>query len=459
MNIHTVGLDVHLPADRLVDLFLLQLHTPAPLEAGGLGPLQPMVSAARGQFLEGFARWLREDYQPANPDRPFFVLIPELSVPLQHLPILEGIATAANRPVFIIAGIEFLHFEQYRALLNTMESMPSRPDWLANGHAGHLVNAAFVVVKDRQNNILRFVQTKRNPSDAEALTHFPCQQALLFQSINQGQGARLNFCVQICADFTNEAQVRELRKACEVASNGRQLDFTFVLQRNENQTAVHFKRSIAAYFEPPNEMTDTSAGCLLFVNNANATFGKSDVWGKSMLLFPFARRWRVPRSATYWLNDDGPFNHQAVVVREPGPTVYWLRYKPQYLVNPIPGAGQPCPFIDNRALALLVQGQAFPAVVDFQVIQPVIHCWFQNGCAPSPYSSESFGKRGGQTPCGPHFGLYTATLSKGERHFKATLRISVVSRAARRFSTDVKPGCAARAAAQTANRCRCSARS
>src|SRR5207253_1416008 len=204
-----------------------QLHTPPPVEAGGLRPLQPMVSTARGQFLEDFARWLREDYQPANPDRPYFVVIPELSVPLQHLPVLEGIATAANRPVFIIAGIEFLTFEQYRALLNTMESMPSRPDWLANGHAGHLVNAAFVVVKDRLNNILRFVQTKRNPSDAEALTHFPCEQALLFQSINQGQGARLNFCVQICADFTNEAQVRELRKACEVASNGRQLDFTF----------------------------------------------------------------------------------------------------------------------------------------------------------------------------------------------------------------------------------------
>lgn len=373
MHIHTVALDMQLPADRVVDLFLLQVHTPAPLEAGGLGPFQPMVSAARGQFLEGFARWLREDYQPANPDRPFFVLIPELSVPLQHLPILEGMATAANRPAFVIAGIEFLNFEQYRALLNTMDSMPSRPDWLANGHAGHLVNAAFVVVRDRQNNIHRFLQTKRNPSDAEALTHFPCDQALLFQSMNQAHGTRLNFCVQICADFTSEAQVRELRRACEVASNGRQLDFTFVIQRNEDQTAAHFKRSVAAYFEPPNAMTDTSAGCLVFVNNANATFGKSDVWGRSMLLFPFARRWRVPGSPTYWLNDQGPFNHQAVVLREPGPTVYWLRYKPQYLVDPIPGAGQPVPFIDNRALALMVEGQAFPVPVDFKVIQPVIH--------------------------------------------------------------------------------------
>jgi hypothetical protein len=256
MHIHTVGLDIQLPADRLVDIFLLQLHSP--VQADGLAPYPPEQSAARGEFLNRFAQWLRQTYQPANANRPFFVLAPELSIPLQHVPILEGM-------------------------------------------------------------------------------------------------------------------VRELRRACEEAANGRQLDFTFVLERNEDQTAAHFKRSVAAYFEPPDGMADTSAGCLVFVNNANPTFGKSTQWGKSMFLFPFTRRWRVSGSPTYWVSDEGPHNHQAVVVREPGPSIYWLRYKPQYLVNSTPGSGQPGPFVDNQALAVWINGQAFPAPVDFQAIQPVIH--------------------------------------------------------------------------------------
>lgn len=373
MPTHTVVLDVELPDERSVDLFLLQLHTPAPIEAGGLGPYPPPAAVARGECLQRFAEWLNQEYRPAHPNRPFFVILPELSVPRQHLHILEEIAAAADRPAFVIAGIEFLRFEQYRDLLESMNAMPDRAGWLANGHAGNLVNAAFVAVRDDHGQVQHFLQTKRNASDPEAHVLFRCAETLLFRSANQTNGPRINFCVQICADFVSDEHVREFRQGCEQELNGRPLDFTIVLQRNEDQTVPHFKRSISAYFGAADGMVSTDGGCLIFVNNASETFGRSDAWGKSMLLFPYRHRWRISPSPTYWLSDDGGHNHQAVVLREPGPMIYWLSYKPQYLVDRTPGSGQPGPFVGNRAVALSINEQVFPLAVAFKPIHPVSH--------------------------------------------------------------------------------------
>ena len=372
MKVHRIRLDVELPPDRLVDLFVLQLHTPDSIAPGGLGPCPPDVAAARGECLARFAQWLTSSYQPENPDRPYFVLLPELSVPLSHLDVLERIATAADRPAFALGGIEFLRFNQYRELLNSMNAMPDRPAWLADGRDDQFVNAAFIAIRDAKGRVQRYLQTKRNPSDGEFQSHFPCEETLLFQSDKQSNGDRLNFCVQICSDFASHHQVLDLRRACEQVGS-RPLDFTFVLQRNKDQMVPHFKRSIAAYFEPPDQKVETGVGCLVFVNNANAAFGDSLQWGKSMLLFPYDRRWRISCSPTYWLDDDGPHNHQAVIVRESGPTIYWLRYKPQYLVNRTPGSGQPGPFADNRAVALSIDEQVFPHIAEFKAIQPVAH--------------------------------------------------------------------------------------
>jgi hypothetical protein len=60
-------------------------------------------------------------------------------------------------------------------------------------------------------------------------------------------------------------------------------------------------------------------------------------------------------------------------MREAGPAVFWLRYKPHYLVNPIPGSGQPGPFVANHALALPIVDDVFPAVPVFAPIPPVAH--------------------------------------------------------------------------------------
>ena len=143
----------------------------------------------------------------------------------------------------------------------------------------------------------------------------------------------MNFCVQICSDFTNFENVREFRRASEAVADGRPIDFTFLLQRNRDQFATQFVNSTGAYFAPPNAMIDTSRGCLVFANIGSESAGKSEYWGKSMLLFPWSdRHWRTYGSPTYWLHDDPANNYQAVVLREPGACLYWLRYKPHYLV-------------------------------------------------------------------------------------------------------------------------------
>ena len=375
MGTHTIELDVELPHERTIDLFLLQLHTPAPLDPGGLARCPEPTATTRGESLRRFAGWLDQEYRPAHPDRLFMVILPEVSVPQQHLHILEGIAAAADRQAFVIAGIEFLPFEDYRTLLESMPDMPDHPRWLQNTHGGTFVNAAFVAAQDANGHVRRFIQTKRNPSDAEAPVIFRCDETLLFRSRNQTNGRRLNFCVQICSDFASDERVREFRRGCEQELDGRPLDFTIVLQRNENQTVPHFKRGISAYFEAPDGMANTENGCLVFVNNASEAFGQSDAWGQSMLLFPYGHRWRRQRipPPTYWLLDDGPHNHQAVIVREPGPTIYWLGYRPHYLVDRTPGTGQPGPFVDSCAVALLIEEHALPQAIAFEPLYPVSH--------------------------------------------------------------------------------------
>lgn len=383
MRVFTIGLDFTLPPDPLLDLFLFQWHSPPPLEAGGPGKLPPEFSARRAEFLRGFGQWLRDDYCQANPDRPVFLLMPELSVSLDHIDLLKELVSSMDRPAFVVAGLDFLTWEEYRTLINSLEDMPERETWLANGDDEHRINSAFIAVRDANGNTRSFLQPKRNPSDAEGATHFPCQNALLFQSTTRTQGVRLNYCVQICADFTSATAVSDLRKACEVEAASSPLDFTFVLQRNEDQQAPQFKKCIGAYFATPNQMADTSPGCLVFVNNANESHGKSAVWGQSMLLFPYdRRRWRTWGSPTYWLSDNRADNYQAAIVREPGPSLYWLRYKPHYLVSPVAGSGQPGPFADNYARCLELHDQQFPTAVQFEPIPAVTHwllCEWEEG--------------------------------------------------------------------------------
>ena len=221
----------------------------------------------------------------------------------------------------------FLTRREYSSLVQNMPDMPEPSLWTDGVTDTHRLNTALVLLQQSDGQLMQFIQPKRNPSDLEAATHFNCQSALFFRSTRQAQGRRLNFSVQICSDFTNYENVLEFRRECEKVADGRPLDFTFLLQRNKNQFASQFTKSIEAYFRAPHNMIDTLHGCLVFVNAASEVAGKSEDWGKSMLLFPWSKHWRTDGSATYWLHDDKANNYQAVVLREPGACVYWLRYK------------------------------------------------------------------------------------------------------------------------------------
>ena len=375
MKVIPVDVDMVLPDDGAVDLFLLQCHSPAPIENGAPGKLPANIRIRRQSFLERFCQWLEDIYCRENRLRPFFVIIPELAVSLSHLHVLQSIAQLGDRPAGVFAGLEFLTRDEYSNLIQKMPDMPEPNLWTTGVTETHQLNTALVLLQQSDGQFTQFIQPKRNPSDQEAATHFNCQRTLFFRSKNQAQGRRLNFCVQICSDFTNFEYVREFRRECEAVVNGRPVDFTFLLQRNENQFAQQFVKSIDAYFAPPHAMVETTRGCLVFANNASNVTGKSKDWGKSMLIFPWNNiRWRTYGSPTYWLHNDKANNFQAVVLREPGECIYWLRYKPHYLVNQVAGSGQPGPFVDdNHAWALKFNDGNFPDKPAFKPIQPVTH--------------------------------------------------------------------------------------
>ena len=363
-----------LPEDGVVDLFILQFHSPDPIENGFLGKLPSSVIARRQVFLKQFCQWMQDIYCQENPSRPYFVVLPELAISLSHLDVLRDIAQLGERPVGVFAGLEFLTRREYSSLVQNMPDMPEPNLWTDGVTDTHRLNTALVLLQQSDGQLMQFIQPKRNPSDLEAATHFNCQSALFFRSTSQAQGRRLNFSVQICSDFTNYENVLEFRRECEKVADGRPLDFTFLLQRNKNQFASQFTKSIEAYFRVPHKMIDTLHGCLVFVNAASEVAGKSEDWGKSMFLFPLSnKRWRTCGSPTYWLHDNLAYNYQAVVLREPGACVYWLRYKPHYLVNPVAGSGQPVPFVNNHALALIIEEEQFPVRPSFDTIPAVTH--------------------------------------------------------------------------------------
>lgn len=244
-----------LPDDHLIDLFLFQLYSPDPVENGAPAKLPQDLSERRSELLTRFHHWLRNSYVPQNPFRLYFVLLPELSVSLDHVDTLRLITQAGQGTAGVLAGLEFLRWDEYSDLVSNMPDMPDHPSWTANGEPTHMVNSALILLNENDGRLRRFVQPKRNPSDGEAATHFHSQNVLFFRSNNQAQGRRLNFGVQICSDFTDHTQVSHLRREFESVCDGRPIDFTFLLQRNPDQFAPQFRQSVRAYFDPPEQIS------------------------------------------------------------------------------------------------------------------------------------------------------------------------------------------------------------
>jgi len=378
MAVHNVELELELNEDRLVDVFVMQWHTPVPSLAAP--KIAPGISVERDQVLRAFGEWLHNYFEAQCPERPLVVIAPELSVPLAQMESINALIDSLHRPTIAICGIEYLHWDEYVDILGHPQDMPRAGAWTDGGLNGQLVNAAMVSVRDCHGNPKRYIQPKRHPCDAEQAFLYSGRDVLRFSSSNQTPGARLNFCVQICSDFSSDAFVRELRRECVLPVTS-PLDLTVLLQLNSDQEAAQFKNSVRAYFAPPEEMVETDRGCLLFVNTASPAHGRSQAWGRSKLHFSFPQKFRTmrPPPPTFWLQDDGPHDYQAIVLRESGPGLYWLKYKPRYLVNVMPGAGQVGPFPDEHAMFARIENaqlQVGPPGELFKHLHATLH-WLQ----------------------------------------------------------------------------------
>ena len=168
MPAHPVPIDLHLGADALVDVLILQWRTPV-LENGGKIPAP--IAASKGRLLEQLNNWLIQDFEARVPPRPLFVLAPELSMPNGCDDLLKGIVAGMHRPAVFIAGLEFLLWQEYRVIVQQLPHMPPNPDiWLQGGHDGDVVNAAVIWVRDEVGQVRKYVCGKPGTSPAPTVS-------------------------------------------------------------------------------------------------------------------------------------------------------------------------------------------------------------------------------------------------------------------------------------------------
>jgi hypothetical protein len=372
MTVRSVEHHLQLGQDRLIDMFLVQWNTPLLVRDHQWSKIEEGQAEERLNLLRSFRDWLLRHFVPSTPERAVFILMPELSVPIRCESVINEIVDSLQRPTVLIAGLEYLRWSEYTELWGRLPSMPTAPP--AGVDNNRVVNSAGIWIReDAAAETKRYLQSKIHPQDHEqAIPVYSGSELLVFESLNQVPGSRLNFCVQICSDFTSPVFVRELRREMANECPDLVLDLTFLIQSNIDQTAIQFNEAVQMYFDVPDNMTETERGSLIFINNANPQTGKSSHWGRSKLNFPRGR-WRNATfpAPTYWIKDYDAFNHQAVWLRESGPGVYWLTYKPHYLVPKVAGSGQLPPFPDAAARFAYQIGAEFGEGEDGSRFKPI----------------------------------------------------------------------------------------
>ena len=356
MTIFPIDLSLQLKQDRLVDIFILQWHTPLPVHEHNLEKIEPLLAEEKVALFNNFGNWLLNYFDVNTPSRPLFIVTPELSMPISCVGLLDQMVNRINRPTVIIAGLEYLRWDEYSDFVANLPCMPQPETWLTNGRESNIVNATGIWIRDANNEVKRYIQPKLHPQDHEQpIQVYSGRCTLFFRSVDETTDAGLNFCVQICSDFVNADFVRQLRQDIAEKCPRFHLDLTFLIQCNPDQNVVQFKQAVQTYYDVPDGMAETEQGCLLFVNNANEKSGKSTRWGQSKLYFSYKNRWRHLEfpPPTYWITNDRQYDNQAVTLRESGPGIYWLTYKPHYLVRRIAGSGQSVPFQGTPSFAFI----------------------------------------------------------------------------------------------------------
>ena len=74
MKVHPVTLQLHLPTDQILDFFLIQWHTPSPINGGAFQQIQTPFLEEKQGVLQHFTDWLTGRHVPAIPTRPVFIL-------------------------------------------------------------------------------------------------------------------------------------------------------------------------------------------------------------------------------------------------------------------------------------------------------------------------------------------------------------------------------------------------
>jgi hypothetical protein len=378
MAVFPIDIDVQLAGDHMIDAVILQWWTALEDGPGRFGASPAAVLEQKTREINRLAVWLQNDFDPNTPSRPLFIVVPEVSFPPNLLGRAEDIIQSLHRPCIFVAGLNHLTWDEYTALIGQYENMPANGDWLDGGAQEQFVNAAAIVIRSGAHGtpLARFLQLKVHPFNAEAPHLFRGSHTLLFRSRNRASGSRLDFAVKICSDFVNPEAVRNFRREVEAATPGTQLDLTIVLQWQDTPEDIQFKQGVMAYFEPPIGMVETSRGAVLFANSGNEFRGRSSRFGGSRLDVVYAQRFRLPSAMpcqTCVSNEYGAFNHQALVLRDGGPCVYRLTFKPIYLINPVPGSGDEHPFRPGECAFLDEEG---PSLI-FCALQPICH-WIES---------------------------------------------------------------------------------
>jgi len=400
MAVVPIDIDVQLASDHLIDVVILQWWTELEHGPRGFAAIPAQVIARKTAEFDRLAVWLRDEFEPVAPLRPLFIVVPEVSFPPGLLGHAENIIKALGRPCVFIAGLHHLAWQEYTNLLAEYQHMPAGVNWSAGGTQGNFVNAAAIFVHTGTSGgpIEKFLQLKIHPFVGESPQLFCGSHTLLFRSQNQTSGSRLNFAIKICSDFVDPDVVRTFRREVETSAPATQLDLTFVLQYQDDPEDSEFKHGVKAYFQPPIGMVETSKGAVIFANAGNESRGRSSQFGGSRVDVQYSQRFRMTPDMpcpTCVGDDQSDFDHQALILRDSGPCVYRLTFKPIYLVDPAPGRGDDHPFHPGECAFLDEQG---PGLL-FHPLQPICH-WIESEWRddePELLATISWGQEGDAT--------------------------------------------------------------
>lgn len=354
MRVTRITTQLQLPASSLIDVLLVQWHTPTPAMGGVMDRTH---CERRRQALQRITRWLQTGYECAEEDRPLFILFPEISIPRALVGHVDALLEATKQPTVAIGGLEYMTrtaFEELGATLNLVVPLDEVVEQL---EGGDILNAAGVWLREPDGAIRHFLQPKNHPFEPEAPQLCRGKLLGLFTSADQGKGRRLNFTAHVCADFAAANRVRQMLIACEQEMTNTHLDVAFVIQHQVDQAAEQFLDAAAAYFAPPtggDTWADTAGASIVMINNAaERTRRRRGEWGDSQFKYQFmygAKRKRLGGTDTYFLLDDGAHDTQAGVMRAAGPSAYLVHYKPRSLVRQVRGQERPEPFRDGPCL-------------------------------------------------------------------------------------------------------------